>query len=251
MRVWAITLTHVDLPLLEYSLGKFYETINRSFLHKHVLVDHHWPLDYWNHRRSVLHLAEKYGCSVIAPYQNMGAHGGYNWAMSQIHGLVDDDLILGYDADSNPQVQDWNRAMVEVLEDKQYAAVSLSINADLNTKSWEDETVNGVIVKRPAHGCIEMFNVTMWRLKFLQSTQGLRANSIHYGLVEGPMFYAMREQGLKHGYLKNFHEDLKPFEPDARYQLWKNAHLCGYKWNFDQYLIDVEMAKDQKPNDLG
>lgn len=239
MKIWIVTLTHMDINLLTASLEQTYSTVSRGEFHEHVLVDHHWPICPWIHRRELLMLAERFGCKLITPYENMGGAGGYNWAVSQIP-MADDDVFVGIDGDSFPASHGFITAMQKVISDSRYGAVSLKINADLNTKVWEYETINGETVMRPAGGGIEMINVTMWKVGMFRSIGGFKGLPF-YGGVEIPIFTRMHQMGLRHGYLRDYSEDLKTIQPHPEYSAWKAAHVAGtFPGNFCDWVKGME-----------
>lgn len=236
MKTWVITLTHLDLPILEKSLEAFKQTASMQRT-THILCDHHWPIDYWNHRRSILTLAEKHGCKVMAPFQNRGAHGGYNWVLNNIP-IEDDDMVICFDGDSMPLNPGWDEAMRKVMEqDPEYGALFLSFNFEVNCKNWVLHTTRaGINIVKPQSG-IEMINVSAWRYSFLKRVGLFQANYKYYGQVEGPMFEHLILQGLKWGYLDDYKEGHRPGETDPRYRQWKADHLTHkFSGNFEEWL---------------
>lgn len=225
MKTWLVTLTHIDIDLLTASLQQVYKTVVRSEFHEHILVDHHWPIYPWIHRRELLGLAERFGCKVIAPYQNLGGAGGINWAIANTP-MADEDIFIGIDSDSFPVRPGWVTAMRDVLMTPKYAAVSLKLNIELNTKVWDMEIVNGHDVVTPCANGIDMINVTGWKVGVFRAIGGFEGLPF-YGGIEIPYFLKMRVLGYRHGYLRDFSEDMKPFEPHPEYRAWKAAHVSG------------------------
>lgn len=235
-RAWLVTLTHIDIPLLEQSLEQIRLTTARREYEKHVLVDHHWPIAPWIHRRELLGLAERFDCKLITPYENMGGARGINWAIANIP-MHDSDIFIGVDADSFPQTPGWVTAMKTVLSDSVYGSVSLRLNIDLNTKVWDEENVHGLRVMRPCANGIDMINVTGWRVGAFRKVGGFTGGLPFYGGVEIPVFLELRAAGWRHGYLKDFHENMKPFEPHEEYRKWKAAHVAGtFPGNFCEWV---------------
>lgn len=234
MKVWTTTLAYLDLLVLGTALNQ-YQATTKPVHYQHILLDHHWPIHRWQHRRKILELAENYKCKVMSPYENLGAHGGNNWLLQNIP-MDNEDIMICYDADSNPQTVLWDVMLQAAMEDLSYAAVSLTINADLLTKDWIHETTtSGINVKRPKNG-IEMMNVTAFRVGFLRAIGGFSGPRKYYGFIEGRLFERMRAMGLKHGYLVDAYENLKPIEPHPQYQEWKRNHVMGtFPGNFDQW----------------
>lgn len=234
MKVWVTTLAYLDFPVLEVALDQYKKTAILEHS-EHILVDHHWPINYWWFRHRLLDTAMYFKCKVVSPYENLGGHGGNNWLLKNLP-MSDNDLMICYDADSNPQTIGWDAMLATAMEDKAYAAVSLTINADLLTKDWVHEvTSSGIEVKRPRHG-IEMMNITGFRVGFLRAIGGFQSPRKFYGFVEGHLFKKMNEMGLKHGYLVDAFENLKQIEPHPQYQEWKRNHVMGtFPGNFDQW----------------
>lgn len=231
-RVWVVTLCHVDIHVLDASLNEFYATTKYDEFYTHILVDHHWPINTWQHRHDLLYLAERYRCKVMTPYENVGGAGGLNWAMQNLP-WKEGDLLLGYDPDSFPKNKNWVTAMADVLKDPKYGGISLKINADLFTKEWDREVVNySHRVMRPAKGGIEMFNVSMWDMEVIDEIGGFH-DIKYYGGVETPLLSKFNRHGFKHGYLEDYTEDLRPVEPHPEYIKWKSAHVKGdFNGNF-------------------
>lgn len=233
MKTWVVTLTHTDLSLLESSLKSFYETATGGY--EHILLDHHWPIDYWAHRHAILRLAEKYGCKVMSNYENVGGHGGLNWVMRNLP-LADDDLVMNFDGDSFPVNPGWDVAMTKAMSDHRFGYVSLFIDVDLNCKHWPEEpSTSGIKMVRAGTG-IEMINISMFRYSFLKEVGLLQAQYKYYGQVEAPMMALLQQRGLKHGYLADFKEVGRAYHPNQVYTDWKRDHVSGiFPGNFREY----------------
>lgn len=244
MKTWIVSPCYMRLSIIEKSLAAFYETVDEKWEtpYEHILLDHHWPLDYWDHRHQILRLAHVYGCRVMSPYKNLGGHGGFNWVCSQLP-LGDNDLVLGFDPDSFPATKGWNNAMIRALrDDAGYAGVSLWIEADLYTKKWKDlPSSSGLRVVAPADRETEMINISIWRWSFLRRIQGYRSRNAFYGDVEVELTKSYKETGLRHGYLRDFKEVERltrlPDHGEPSYVEWKAAHVSGkFPGNYDAYL---------------
>lgn len=250
MKTWMITLTHLDIALLGASLERVYETKTAPNV-EHILLDHHWPIDYWKHRHAVLDLAEGLGCKVMSPYENLGGHGGLNWTLRNIP-FADDDLLLGVDGDAYPATPGWDQALIDsMLGDAELGALSLFLPW-AGTKEWRElQSPAPHKIVTPASNGIEMINITCWRGHFLRKIGLFKAHYEYYGQVEIPMMQALRARGMQHGYLRDFVEDPRPFEPDARYVKWKHRHARvdsegTYLGNFNQYLEELGEQEKEK-----
>jgi len=98
MKLWTLTNAHVYSEVLKSSLTRYYLTAGATS--EHVIIDHHWPMSYWQNRREILSIAERFRCRVISPYENMGGHGGYKWGLAQLP-LKDEDVVIIFDGDAS------------------------------------------------------------------------------------------------------------------------------------------------------
>lgn len=221
-----MTLCHAMPEMLAHSLALGRRTIGVDV--DWVLVDHLWPIDGEFTRKFIRELP----CSVfLEPETNMGGVGGANWAVAQL-GLADDDVLIGYDPDSNPLTDGWGKALVDVMSaDPQLDYLSLMPVVHLLTHRWQFKVVRGHRVAwddRP-----EMFGVTAWRGKFIK--RGLPDHRL-YGGVEGDM-HAL---GHVNHYLYDFREGERAFPHPASYTQWKREHVAGtFPGNFDEFVRRV------------
>lgn len=242
MNIHTITVCYMEPSTVAWALMRYLSTDVGSYFtrasNKWILVNNYWPygdpqsIEYQLRRAALLVQAE-----FIRPLggKNVGGHGGFNLALSCLP-YEDDDMILGYDPDSNPTVLGWVRAMETVMMmDPSLGGISLMPAWIKNKPGWNVEMIGGHRVAfrdKP-----EMYNVTAFRGSFLRSTQGLQAQRPFYGHVEREMHCRLKEQGLRHGHLFDFIEEPCPIPHPKKYQDWKGLHSAGlYVKNFDDYL---------------
>lgn len=237
MKLWTITLCHNPIEQISVGMHAYYSTTILPST-THILVDHHWPIDYWAHRRRLLELAEQYSCYLMTPYENLGGHEGYNWVLRNLP-LENDDLVIGYDGDSYPITPKWDMAFLQVMEDPSLAACSLNLKYLDSLRPWKKtDDANGIEVVLPAgDNENEMFNVTIWRYSFLKENGLFQALCPFYGHVEIPMQNLIRKKGFRHVYLKNYFEDHNPIPNNSDYVGWKDAHVRGkFLGNFKNWV---------------
>lgn len=235
MRLFAVSVCHMQPEIIAFSLTRAIMTMGVHPFNW-TLVDHHWPISKMMTsaliRDSLVDIVLGF---VIQPEKNLGAHGGFNFAIQRLidnHNLSDDDLVLSYDPDSNPVTPDWLKAMSEVMTaDPLLDYLSLMPEVCKNNRVWHIRNVAGYAVA--THEKPEMINVTLWRGRCIK--QKLTAYSALYGHVES----AMWDRGFKSAYLLHFLEDPCPIYHPQIYADWKIAHSSGkYPGNFDQYIKD-------------
>lgn len=241
MKLWTITLAHCLPDILKFSLKRFRETTTEQS--ELVIVDHHWPKDYWETRRLVLAAAEFYGAKLMSPYRNLGGHGGLSWALKELP-IEDNDLVCIYDPDSNPRTKGWDTAMLDVLRaDTSTAALFLMQGGALAAPNrvWRDETIAGHAVSYPTPYSVT--NVAIVRASFyLECGMTVGGRRPFYGYVEDWMSEAAKRLSVRMGYMKDFWEDNHPIAHDEAYTRWKfaHAHHNTFMGNFAEFL-----AKEQ------
>lgn len=232
--IWTFTLGHTDPATLRAALVRHRATTKLPTTH--ILLDHHWPMNYWDTRREILEMAEEFGCKLMAPFENMGGHGGYNWLIKNLP-LSLEDFVITYDSDCNPITEGWDVAMQTVLQhDPKVGYVSTIHEAIYPNRRWNKEDIGGVTCAVPTE--FDMFNITMWRASFLIGTGGVKSDERKwYGYIEQGMAKRAKEYGLRHVYLHDFREHFPVVANPEIYNEWKRAHaFYGFAGNFSDYL---------------
>lgn len=234
--LYTITLGHVLPEILETALRRYRETAELES--EHILVDHHWPLDYWKTRHKILDLAEKYGCRVMSPLENLGGHGGVSWVLKNLP-LKPEDVVIGYDSDSNPAVSGWDKAAIDVLSaDPSLAIVSLASEFFWATpgRDHTEEKIAGHTVVFPDDYAVQ--NVTILKGSYCLAVGEIRGLRNFYGYTENIMWAETKKRGWRMGWLKDYHEDHCPIPHHPWYVDWKwaHAHHNTHSGNFDEYV---------------
>lgn len=235
MKTYLISVCHTNPTVIFAGFSNIEATIDDFKPDQKILVDHHYPLNYWETKRKLVNIAQVFGYNIISPIKNLGAHKGFSWALNQIN-LQPDDIILGIDPDCNIVTRGWAQAMVNVFNEAPYiGSLSLYLDAITHNKDqWIKETIAGTTVgflNKP-----EMFNVTGWRGDFLLKSGGLKALMGFYGHVEVAMRHEAQTHGFKQGYLLDYRETFNQVPHDEEYNKWKGLHVGGYQKNFDDYV---------------
>lgn len=228
MRIFGVTVSYCNPEILAHGMTRFLMTSGYNPIY--YMVDHLWPIQPKTTSRMVHKVAEMMNAKVVQPEVNLGGHGGFNFAVERInkdHQLDDEDLIIGYDPDSNPLTQDWLKTMIEAMKLKPELDSLSLMHEHILPRPWTIQEVNGIKYAYLPHP--EMYNVTIWRYRGIKD--GLKGKGF-YGHVE----MAMYKTG-KHAYLYDYRETLCPLQHPQVYNDWKSAHAFrGYAGNFDQYL---------------
>jgi hypothetical protein len=233
MRVFVISLCHMEPTIIAYSLTQAIMTMGMDCRNPHwVLVDHHWPKEKEATSEVLERLSDLVLGEVISPEKNLGGHGGYNFAVQYLidqYELQDDDLVLSYDPDSNPLTHGWLTALIKVMKsDLSLDYLSLMPEKIKNNRAWVIEEIAGHRVAKDSQP--EMINVTLWRAKCIK--QKVTSVCQYYGNIESHMW----SRGFKNAYLIDFKEEDNPIPHYPLYTEWKLKHSTHqYAGNFDQY----------------
>lgn len=236
MKTWILTVSHVPPHVLQNSLVALKNTTLPTEEYEHVILDHHWPKEYWATRHSILDVAMKFKCRVISNYRNIGGHEGFQWMLDECP-IEHEDIVICYDPDSNPITPGWISAMKEVLTFNPPFNVIVALNypqMQIAAKNWQMTFQGGICVKKPE--CLEMTNVTGFRASFLKQ-YGFRSDRCeYYGHVESYFKKVCDTHKLNQWWLQSFDEMSVPLH-DRLYQDWKIEHSNGrYLKNFDEFV---------------
>lgn len=234
MKLWGLTSAYCDSQILNETMKQLELTCKLKF--EHVILDHHWPIDYWGSKRHLHAIAEKYGKRVITPFKNLGGHGGYKWALYEIP-ADDTDLVIIVDGDAFPKDYGWDEAAVRILNSEQkIAAVYLSderVYAAPN-RTWTRREIAGVNYAVCSNYSVT--DIAIARVGFLR--KAMAGYGAFYGYVEEPIWKAAREMGYETGYLSDYWQAPHPIPHPEIYTRWKveHAHRFTFPGNFDEYL---------------
>lgn len=241
MTVYAISLCFNRPDVIRSGLSAYYKTKNPALEVVHALVDQHYPLpDKETIHREVKAIAREFNCIYLDPGKNLGLHHGFNWACKQLK-VKSDDIVIGYDPDSNPVSPGWDMALITVLSQPEIVWASLMnprTEADIKAKGYTEQWVNGHIrIWITKHAVIN--SVCAWRYSFIEKAGGLDEHSKFYGGLEVTMWPHLARQGKKWALLPDWREtDDIVYTVDWQYKHYKWFHGFRRKWDgdFESYL---------------
>lgn len=184
--VLTISMCHTDWHIIEASLEQYYRTREIAAT-RHVLVDQHWPIEYSFWRSQLERIARRFGCELVDPGENLGLHRGFNFALDSV-AWPDTGGVIGYDPDSYPVTQGWDRLLAEEFV-RDSNAVWLSAWHQHARRQVVEEGAGEEIrpgtwrVKRPV-----MNSICMFRMGWLRRVGGLYEQNALYGGLECDMW---------------------------------------------------------------
>lgn len=240
MKVWTISLGFVPARIWRQSLEAYHRTRNPALEYTHVFVDQHYPLNREQNALGLKQVCDDHGILFLDPGENLGLHGGFNWALKQIQAR-DGDLVIGYDPDSHPITPGWDMALVNSLE----ICPDLAWVTLMSQRAREDILPKGYITRKAHH--IELWemrhavinSICAWRVDFLNRAGGLQEPMKYYGHLESRMWQELQKQGKKWAFLPGYWEDYRLWPlHDQEYIRWKwyYAHRKLFEYGFDEYV---------------
>lgn len=240
MKVYTITLGFVPARIWERSLDAYLSLRNPTIVYDHYFVDQHYPLGGTENRRELWRICCERGVNVLDPGRNLGLHGGFNWALARLP-CGPEDIIIGYDPDSNPISPGFDGALIHALQlDPRLAWTSLMsgrAEPELRERGYTHRRVGHLdlwITHKPV-----VNSIVAWKYSFLKAVGGLSEPNQWYGGLEADMFSRMKSLGLEWGFLTGWHEndDLRNLQ-DKEYLWWKwkFAHLREWTGDFKSYV---------------
>lgn len=240
MKVFVVTLGFVPARIWRRSLDAYRSLHKTGLDYEHYFVDAHYPLNEVENRRELWSICADAGISVLDPGRNLGLHGNFNFALSRIP-YKDDDVIIGYDPDSNPISPGFDGALVHAIQFDQRVAwsslLSQRAEPELIQRGYDRRMIGHVeawVTRQPV-----VNSICAWRGSFLRRTGGLHEPNQWYGFLEGEMFWRMKEMGMDWAFLPGWREtdDIRNLQ-DREYLWWKwkFAHLREWPGDFRSYV---------------
>jgi GT2 family glycosyltransferase len=241
MTVYAITLAFCNPEIISRSIAQFYATKNPSLeIEKHMIVDQHYPLDYPSVKKKLHELEKNYPVIVVDPGKNLGLHGGFNWALTQLK-PGPDDIIIGYDGDSYPISSGWDMALTRAILSPRSDGHGQVVWSTLgNTRSISDARLRGYD-RVMADGFIELMlvhaavtnSICAWRYDWLESVGFLDEPLDFYGHLETCMWQKL-QKGKRWAVLTQWMEsdELRDLH-DRQYVAYKWFYAHDKTWTGD------------------
>jgi hypothetical protein len=241
MAVYAITLGFMPARIIERSLRAYSSTRNPVLPYRHVIVDHHYPVDKERNRVELRAVCDALGAEYLDPGRNLGLHGGINWALTQL-APADDDIIIGYDGDSLPISDGWDMALVRAIHGGRNVVWSSLMNprseADLRARGFDRSLADGYIELHLTRTAV-VNSICAWRFGWLRSVGFLDEPLQWYGHLEAAMWAKLRATGKQWAFLPGWREtdDLRDMH-DRAYVVykWHYSHLRDTTLDFESWL---------------
>lgn len=206
---------------------------------KHVVFDCCYPVpDEMENALEVKKICSELGCDLVILPENMGIVGNYGETARYTRRLYPEArYLLYYDPDSNPLQRDWAKSIINVMEEKGCAYVSLSRPVADAVQNSDNETIGNNVAKRITTPC--GWPMGAYRASFLWNIDSWEHDN-PYGYGENFMFAHFTKQNTC-GYMlmdtvDNGFEFLQA-DFDHNYIVWKIE--CAHhktKLGFSQWL---------------
>lgn len=242
MKAYVVTPGFCNARTLNFGWTRFYETHNPNLEIEHWFLDNHYPIRRKSNLEEMHALAEKHGVRWHDSGGDHGLHGSLNrWC--QRMSFKDDDIVIGYDADSYAGSAGFDMALATALHFDKSIAIAALWNPAMQMKVDGGQTmtyrhVNQVRVA--VHPSVEMFNITGWNMGFVKQAGGFDQQWSHYGGIEVAMMKHWQRQNKCLAYLPDWPELWGMGDEnvliDPEYRAWKSAHLAGFKGGLADYL---------------
>ncbi len=194
----------------------------------HLVLNNHYPL-----RREECNVAiEEYSSQnshvvVHDAGKNLGLHDGLSYLLNTLL-LADDDIVIGFDSDEDPQRKGWANAMQRVFAaDPTVGWLSLTmkyINEALDQGSVPNERIGGEWVRFPPSPLMNV--VVGWRGATIKAMGGKLVEPHRwYGGLESMMQPMCREAGYRVGFLADWPTLNHRALSDPIYETYKHHHV--------------------------
>lgn len=228
--------------IIERSLKAYAATRSKDLPYRHILVDQSYPINKTENRADIRRVCAELGVEVLDPGQNLGLHGGFNWALRQL-GPQDDDIVIGYDGDSMPISPGWDMALVRaILGCRTHDVVWSSLmnprsEVDILARGYDRTMADGFIELHLTRTAV-MNSVCAWRFGWLRSVGYLDEPLQWYGHLESCMWGKLA--GKRWAFLPGWREVDDPRDDHDRGYIvykWHVAHLMNTKLDFESWLV--------------
>ena len=222
-RLHVMMLGYNTYDMIHRALVQFEEQKPDYPIVSRTLVDQRYPLvDFpLDHSVKLMELAQLYGWNYCKPSSNKGAHGGWQWTITDL-GLGDGDVLHGADPDGNPLQPKFLDAAMDVFNNA----------AECFTVQLNRPCVNAMGISRTERKIgntyvLDYHQLVAWSLGafdcgWVNRVGGMKARHPLYGYTEHAMVDAVKPYGGKWYILRDFFDDhLKA--PDKEFVAWKLA----------------------------
>lgn len=210
---------------------------------KHYIIDNHYPLNAADAHNAIYAYAQKdHRVAVCDAGRNLGLHEGLNYLFATYGAdFHDDDMLIGYDADEDPQTVGWADAMAKVFALEPRAGwISMNCKAiNEGLVNVPVQTIAGDVRVRIPSSC--MMNVVVgWRVGVVRKMGLFTEPHKFYGGLEVAMQPLCRDLGYWVCFLEDYWTLTHRAQADLSYELYKLHHV-GHKQpmfegSFDEWI---------------
>lgn len=224
------TLLYNEFEIIDTSLNQLRKT---NVLNLPIYaVDNDYPfltLD------QVQTLKDKYDLRIIGERTNRGLAGGYN----ELINTVSIDSAILYDCDSYPVTIGWDKALMDIIQIKNVAYLSLMFEIakrEMTERGYTSWQHNEYTIWKPHSPCVQ--SVSCADLNYLRQIGGMKEPKKYYGGLEMQMFSYWNDEH-QIGYVDNYFEKqinkIDKVNPLYTEYKWQYAHR-GYDGSFNDFL---------------
>ncbi len=228
MKTYVLTLAYSNPDVWRAGMKSLDNTVMMTGV-RHLILNNHYPL---RQAEMIAELDARSKLPDVAVFdvgRNLGLHEGLNYLMDQIE-LDDDDVVVGFDADEDPQQVGWLDAMLRVFAgDPKCGWLSLMsppAKAYMKDHGFARLTVHGEEVHIPGYSLIN--TVCAWRGAAIKAMGRFTEPHLYYGGFEGHMMPRCMDAGFWIGWMADY--TVKPHHglADPEYSNYK-AHHVGFR----------------------
>ncbi len=225
-KTYVLTMAYSNPEVWRAGMASLYRTTTPS-AYQHVVLDQHYPIRHDELRDEIAKLQIASGARVLDAGRNLGLHEGLNYMMEQIWPLDDDDIVVGFDADEDPQMVGWLSAMRRVFEaDPKCGWLSLMsppARVFMQQNGCTVRQVGGETVQVPGYSLIN--TLCAWRGSAIKAMGKFTEPHMYYGGFEGHMMPKCMDAGFWIGWMADYTVNPHHGLADPEYQAYKRRHV--------------------------
>jgi hypothetical protein len=205
-----------------------------------IFVAKPYPIDTEKNLELNIATALEAGYRVVEKAVDKGAAGDFNETVDSLN-IDDNDIVIIYDHDIYPIHNEWDDAMIRVMQGAPncgwLALWNEATNGEFLATPGIEHSVDGICFTEAKTWM--MIGASAFRGSFLKATGGLVQPGKYYGGVEKAMYPHLEQCGMYLAFLNDFAEDqrIKLSTECEKYRAWKMVHsLKAFQFSFDEWL---------------
>ncbi len=225
-KTYVLTMAYSNPDVWHAGMASLQRTTTRID-YQHVLLDQHYPLRHDELAAELSRMKREDGATLLDAGRNLGLHEGLNYMLKEIGPLGDDDIVVGFDADEDPQQVGWMNAMLRVFAaDPKCGWLSLMsppARKYMIEHGCTLREVGGETVQVPGYSLIN--TLCAWRGSAIKAMGSFTEPHIYYGGFEGHMMPKCMDAGFWIGWMSDYTVNPHHGIADPEYQKYKRAHV--------------------------